>query len=545
MKSATWKTVRPLQMVARALVETMKNSFTFAVQPDQVFSDVESRTIKGLAIPIDATADRGGRQWRFLRDSVTFAERTPLLQYHDATRPVGKLTAAEWTDRGLEVAFRVSNTSAGSEALELANDGVLGFSVGIDVPEGGGKLTGNQYQVSNAIGREVSLTPVPAFAGAVIDTVNLSKDEAAMPDESTDNTVAGLAALTERLTKLDEKIDTFANRPEPQAAPVQVKEAPLYRLDGPGGQFSFSEDIACAYKGDGHARERLDTYIQERFAVASTDVTPDLAPAWRQDLYVGPRPYQRVLDAVITRGTLDNIQPFAFPKFVGTSGTLVAPHVEGVEPTLAGASWTSQTVTPAALSGKSEFTRETIDLAGPAAQSMIWNEMVKASEKAAEARLVTLLDGLTLPAGQVKAVNGTGPTLANNLDAMLLALNEPSRFNGAVAAPTLFSDLYTASDTTGRRLFSAVAPSNANGTATGRRTIDANGIVFIQGKDSAGNGTTNSYLVDSSTVYQFLSTPRRLDFDIQVKSIFMGFWQYSAEAVTDTTGVIRVTHASS
>lgn len=523
----------------------MKNSFTFAVQPDQVFSDVESRTIKGLAIPIDATADRGGRQWRFLRDSVTFAERTPLLQYHDATRPVGKLTAAEWTDRGLEVAFRVSNTSAGSEALELANDGVLGFSVGIDVPEGGGKLTGNQYQVSNAIGREVSLTPVPAFAGAVIDTVNLSKDEAAMPDESTDNTVAGLAALTERLTKLDEKIDTFANRPEPQAAPVQVKEAPLYRLDGPGGQFSFSEDIACAYKGDGHARERLDSFIQERFAVASTDVTPDLAPAWRQDLYVGPRPYQRVLDAVITRGTLDNIQPFAFPKFVGTSGTLVAPHVEGVEPTLAGASWTSQTVTPAALSGKSEFTRETIDLAGPAAQSMIWNEMVKASEKAAEARLVTLLDGLTLPAGQVKAVNGTGPTLATNLDAMLLALNEPSRFNGAVAAPALFSDLYTASDTTGRRLFSAVAPSNANGTATGRRTIDANGIVFIQGKDSAGNGTTNSYLVDSSTVYQFLSAPRRLDFDIQVKSIFMGFWQYSAEAVTDSTGVIRVTHASS
>lgn len=519
---------------------------TFDLAPGTVFSDAESRTIKGLAVPLDQTTEKAGKTWRFLPDSVQFGERTPLLQYHDPSRPVGKLTEATWSDRGLEVAFKVSDTSAGTEALTLANDGVLGLSLGIDVPDGGAKFVGKEYRVSKAIGHEVSLTPVPAFAGSVVDSVALSadttentseEDVAAMPTEALDAAAVG-TAVSDAMKAYFE-----TNRPEPQPVPVaSVKEQPLYKLDGPGGQHNFAQDLALAYKGDSAARERLDTFVTEKFAVSTSDVSPTLAPQWRSDMYVGARPYQRVLDAVITRGTLNDIQPFSFPKFVGTSGTLVAPHVEGVEPALAGASWTSQTVTPAALSSKAEFTRETVDLAGPAAQTLMWNEMVKSSERAAEARLRTLLDGLALPAGQIKAVNGKDAALATALDTTLLGLNEPSRFDGAIANPALFADLYTASDSTGRRLYSALAPSNANGTAQGRRSIDANGVIFIQGKDSDGTGTTNSYLVDSSCVYQFLSAPRRLDFDIQVKSVYMGFWQYSAEAITDNSGVIRITH---
>lgn len=521
----------------------MNDRIEFSSPAGTLFAVEESRTIKGLVVPVDATANKGGRTWKFLRDSVKFGERTPLLQYHDATKPVGKLVASQWTDEGLRVEFKVSKTLAGDEALQLANDGVLGFSMGIDVYPGGASTKDDILEVTDAFCAEVSVTPTPVFAGAVIDSVSLSlpREAATMADKSD---AVDVAALNETLSTISTTLTTLADRPQVQPVPVaQVKEQPLYVLTGDGGQFNFAEDIARAYKGDGTARERLDAFVQEKFAVASTDVSPQLAPQWRPDLYVGPRPYQRVLDAVITRSTLSSIQPFSFPKFNATSGTLVAPHVEGVEPSLAGASWTNQTITPAALSGKAEFTRETIDLAGPAAQTLMWNEMVKASEKAAESRLRTLLDGLSLPAGQIKAVNGTNTTLANALDTMLLGLNEPSRFDGAVATPALFSDLYTAADTTGRRLYSAIAPSNANGTATGRRSIDANGVVFIQGKDSDGTGTTNSYLVDSSTVYQFLSAPRRLDFDIQVKSVYLGFWQYCCEAITDTTGVIRLTHS--
>lgn len=507
-------------------------------------ADKETRTIQGTLLPTGGVADRGGVQLMVAPNGVTYGDRTPVLMGHDATRPVGMVTKHEWTDNGLEVILSVAKTPAGDEALELASMGALALSAGFNPIKTTTSKDGRTITVLSGDGRECSLVSIPAMSGALISSVALAdahttEEKGAAMTDANDAVLSALSNINANLEKLHDRPAVVPT------AVAHVNEAPLYKLDGEGGQHNFAEDLGRAYKGDSAARERLDAFVAEKFAVSSGDVSPQLAPQWNANLYVGPRPYQRVLDSVITRGTLTNIQPFAFPKFVGTSGTLVAPHVEGVEPTLAGASWTNQTVNPAALSGKAEFTRETIDLAGPAAQALMWNEMVKASERAAELRLRTLLDGLTLPAGQVKAVNGTGSALADALDTMLLALNEPSRFDGAIAAPALFSDLYTAKDTTGRRLFSAIAPSNANGTATGRRSIDANGLVFIQGKDSDGTGTTNSYLVDSGTVHQFLSAPRRLDFDIQVKSIYMGFWQYSAEAVTDATGVVRVTHASS
>lgn len=515
------------------------DNFRFEALPGTVFSDTQTRTITGLAIPADATAEKGGRTWRFLHGSVEFGERTPLLQFHDPTRPVGKLTSSQWTDRGLEVTFKVSNTSAGTETLELANDGVLGFSVGIDVPMGGAKLVGKELRVAKAFSKEVSLTPVPAFVGSVIDSVSLSRDEAVNMTENND--AVDVAALNTNIEKLTATFEAFANRPEVQPPPVaQVKEPPLYAFNGEGGKFNFAEDVSSAVKGNVDAKARVDAWIQEKFAVATGDVAALTPAGYRSDLYVGPRPYTRVLSRVITQSTVNDVTPFVFPKLTSVTGPLVAPHVQGVEPALAGgAVWGSQTVTPTPLSGKAEFNREVVDQAGPAVQTLIWNEMVKASEKAAEARIVAMLDGLTLPAGQIKAVNGTNSALADALDLMVLGLGEPDRFAGLVANASLYGALYTARDADGRKLFPAIGQAvNADGTANGRRSLDLNGMLAFQSKDTA-----NSYLVDPSTVYQFLSAPRRLDFDIQVKSIYMGFWQYSAEAITDTTGIIRITHA--
>ncbi|SDS79086.1 hypothetical protein SAMN04489716_1624 [Actinoplanes derwentensis] len=342
------------------------------------------------------------------------------------------------------------------------------------------------------------------------------------------------------LAGLSEKLDRPTVTPVPVA--TVTKEEPLYDLNGGSARFNFSEDVVASFKGDAAAHQRVDGFINETFSVSSADVTPGKAPGWRPEVgYSNLRPYGRVLDRVITRGSLSDNQPFAYPILNGVTGTLVAPHVEGVEPVVAGgATWGTQTVIPSALSGKVGFNRETIDLIGGMAQSLLFAEMTKASEKAAELRLVALLDGLSLPAGQIKTVNGSNDVLMDNLDAMHLGLLEPQRFDGAVASPALYSKLFLAKDSTGRRLNSALNPSNANGRADGLSAISANGLTFIQGRDTLGNGTVNSYLIDSSCVYQWLSAPKRLDFDIAVAVVYMGFWQYSAEAVTDKSGIIRI-----
>jgi hypothetical protein len=89
--------------------------------------------------------------FRFLRDSIRFGERTPLLMFHSLSQPVGRRVRHEWTDRGLEVEFAVSNTDAGSEALVLADDGVLGFSVGIDVEPDGAQLVDDVLDVRGPV----------------------------------------------------------------------------------------------------------------------------------------------------------------------------------------------------------------------------------------------------------------------------------------------------------------------------------------------------------------------------------------------------------
>src|SRR3989442_15867480 len=93
---------------------------TFDLAPSAMFTDGQSRTIAGLAVPTGATAEKGGRTWKFLKGSVQFGSRTPLLAYHDPTRPVGLLKGSQWTDAGLRVTFSVSKTPAGDECLQLA-----------------------------------------------------------------------------------------------------------------------------------------------------------------------------------------------------------------------------------------------------------------------------------------------------------------------------------------------------------------------------------------------------------------------------------------
>jgi hypothetical protein len=148
-----------------------------------------------------------------------------------------------------------------------------------------------------------------------------------------------------------------------------------------------------------------------------------------------------------------------------------------------------------------------------------------------------MLDGLSLPAGQLKTANGKDATLANNLDTLFLSLPNQARFTSMVDEPSLFNDTYSARDSSGRKLFAAVNPSNADGTGT-RLALDLGGVTAVKSDSLSGK----SYVLDRSTVFQFVSTPQRLDFNIQVKSVYLGLFCYSAEAITDTTGVYRVTH---
>lgn len=147
---------------------------------------VEAREIHGVVMPygVSTEVSDNGRDiytesFRAGAFSKSIAERggkVPLLAMHDSrTRfPLGRAVSWEDDEYALRGVFRVSDTRDGTEALHLARDGALGgFSVGFAPIPAAERWSRDNRSVERVEARlrEVSLTPVPAYAGAAVEGV--------------------------------------------------------------------------------------------------------------------------------------------------------------------------------------------------------------------------------------------------------------------------------------------------------------------------------------------------------------------------------------
>ena len=138
------------------------------VSVDAAAGDQLSRTISGIAVPYGETAIvSDGTAVRFEQGALPVDGKAPkLFMYHQSDQPVGLVTAREDTDEGMLFTARISATAAGDEALTLALDGVLdSVSVGVNPTKFTYDDEGTMI-VTAADWLELSLVPIPAFAGA-------------------------------------------------------------------------------------------------------------------------------------------------------------------------------------------------------------------------------------------------------------------------------------------------------------------------------------------------------------------------------------------
>lgn len=90
---------------------------------------------------------------------------------HDRERVVGRAIALRPKDpRGLVAELRISNTSAGTDALELAADGLLDASVGMYPLPGGERYSPDRSKrsITRAYLDHIALTADPAYVGATV-----------------------------------------------------------------------------------------------------------------------------------------------------------------------------------------------------------------------------------------------------------------------------------------------------------------------------------------------------------------------------------------
>jgi len=549
----------------------------------------EKRTISGTVLPFNVPTD-DSRKYKFVPGSVTWDSsavgRIKLDREHDLRQLLGSATDLTADDTGIIGRFRIARTSAGDEALALAEDGALdGLSAVVEIlsvaddtaDDGTTVITGARL-------RRVTLTADPAFSDARVTTVAaravrpgeepMSVTTSVIPDPGP---VEAFTSAVEAFTSAVEALGAVPAEQRSTVTPVvAVREPLVYSLAGVGPSFVRDAwDARHAGYGSSQAEEavaRLRRYGEQTAQLAAaathaqfvntgdtTDQAQIIPPGYRPDLYVGQVPQGRPLrDSIGTRVTLANATPFKVPVWVGSSG-LSGTNVEGTGPSTGTmTNHTYLTVTPTAQSGEFVIVRELMDSSNPAVDVIAMNAMREEYAQDTEAVIATALAAATddnTGSGQstegcyVYSVTGTGN------DLMIDGVREMSADYGAhrflepdtlLASPTGFKALTKAIDDIGRPIAPFMAGQNAMGTyGRARRVMDVDG--FAVPNVWSMTSTYDDLLMFVSTDLLVGESPL-LTFRFEEKggpeNIYLNTWGYFAFQILRYTGIHACNYTS-
>lgn len=157
----------------------------------------KDRTIDVVAMPWDVLTDIvwRGEVWKevFKRgafnDAIDAKVRVPVNREHDHQFTVGRVTKMIDHDHGLLASVKVAKTPRGDETLQLADEGILGASVGYFLDKMSDVILNRRSMlrtVVRAFMEHLAMTEIPAFQGA--DTI-------AVHDQFSQHPEAGLQPL--------------------------------------------------------------------------------------------------------------------------------------------------------------------------------------------------------------------------------------------------------------------------------------------------------------------------------------------------------------
>jgi HK97 family phage prohead protease len=339
----------------------------------------ESRVVSGVAVPYNEIATvSDGSQVRFAPGSLPVEGKAPkLFMYHDATQAVGVVTDRVETDAGMLFSAKISRTALGDDALQLALDGVLdSVSVGVDPIEYTVEAATGVITVTKGNWLELSLVPIPAFAGATIDTVKASiHHDAESVGNNPDNT-------PEEESPVEETAPAPAEETIVPTAPIYAQAKKEYRMP------SAAEFLAAMHTG-GDTWHKINAQYKEAaqanrtpLQAAAGDVlttdTPGLLPVpvlgpLVQDLnFVRP-----VVNAVGARAYPDGGQQKTFVRPTITTHTSVATQAAELNAVSATTMViASNSVSRTTLAGQVTLSVQDIDFTSPAAMQLILNDLI-------------------------------------------------------------------------------------------------------------------------------------------------------------------------
>jgi HK97 family phage prohead protease/HK97 family phage major capsid protein len=413
-----------------------------------------SRQITGLAVPWNVKATlSGGESVVFLEGSLPEDGPMPkLLEYHDETRVIGRVTERVSTAEGMMFVAKLSATRAADDALALLADGALdSVSVGA-VPTKFKRLADGTLEVSEARFLELSVVTTPAYTEAQIFSVAASSPDEEAPDEEVIPTPTQPSEEDEMSEAIEAAVPT---------APIQYATA----------KREFKMPTAAEYMIKFLAGGSEFAEFNQRIVAAAPNVTSNDSPGLLPVPIISPiynnfvANYRPLITAMGVRQMPASGKVFIRPK-VTTHTTIGASNGELVALDQGTFVVDDIQITKALYGGYVNLSEESMDFTSPEVLGALIDDMARIYANATDiaacttfqagvSQTETLTDD-TKPEDWVKFIYGAAKDILENSNG-----NLP---NVLIMSPNYYAGLGSLTDDAGRPLFPNVGPQNAFGT---------------------------------------------------------------------------------
>ena len=421
-------------------------------------ADSNSRTITGRIVTFEETGNASIGKVQFAKGSIE-AKSVLLNLEHDRTRRIGKTLSIEANEQGIDATFKIANTTAGTDALVEAAEGLRdGFSVEVYFDEYETLKDGTVRIIKGEM-TGVALTSEPAIRSARVNEVAATTGD----EEISDSTIEPDATPTEKDDEVEQTVtpaEAVETVEAAQSVTANAKPAVGGWTSKPRLEFTaakYLENTIRASMGEESARQ---------YVAAADDTTDNagLVPT-RQltEVINGLANTTRSSIDAISRGVLpDAGMSFEIPKI--TVMPTVASTSEAGTPSETDQNAAFVTVNVAKYAGQQTFSVELLDRTSPLFFNELLSNMAAAYAKATDTAVHTAIaTGATADATTL----ATYPTAAELLGfvsrgAASVYANTNGFARNMIANTSQWANLMTLNDS-GRPIYNAAQPSNAGG----------------------------------------------------------------------------------
>jgi HK97 family phage prohead protease len=460
---------------------------TLYIEAASIECSEERREISGKIVPM-GTGEIGQTNlgaYTFAAGSIEIEDMSKirLLSMHDMKKPVGRMISAETKEGGLYAVFRLSKSTAGNDALIMAQEGlVTGLSIGAEIIASAPSRDGHTV-VTAAKLKEVSLVTEAAFKSAQV--LEIAAEE--VTPAETPTTESETAPVEESTTPAVEATPVEAAAVEAARPTVQAMMYTSPRIEVTKRNY-LENTLKANLFGDEDSRQWLRAADNDQTTGAGFIPTPQ-STQLLNFLSNADRP---MIDS-ISRGTMPEFgKTFELPKI--TEVPLVNQIDENSPVTESQLEASYITVTKKSFKGRAITTLELLTNSTPAFLDELLTQMEFAYAKDTEEHVTTAIQGAGTLNATARANDASGLLgyVASAAAAVYTASLGFAR--NIVVTPEQWANIMGYNDQ-GRPIYIAANPQNAGG-ALSPTSLQGNvaGLdlrVSRYMKGSGGVGTTD------------------------------------------------------